>query len=70
MNEVIRVPFAENEITVVEANGRKYVALKPLVEALGLNWVAQYELIHRDPVGISLTGTDKWRHAIHGGATN
>jgi len=50
MNEVIRVPFVENEITVIEANGVRYVALKPLVEALGLNWVAQYELLHRDPV--------------------
>jgi len=50
MNEVIRVPFAENEITVIEANGKRFVALKPLVEALGLSWSAQYELIHRDPV--------------------
>ena len=50
MNEVIRVPFAENEITVIEANGRQYVALKPLCETLGLSWPAQYELIHRDPV--------------------
>ena len=50
MNEIIRVPFAENEITVIEANGVRYVALKPLVEALHLSWPAQYELIHRDPV--------------------
>jgi len=50
MNEVIRVPFAENEITVIEANGVRYVALKPLCEILGLSWSAQYELIHRDPV--------------------
>jgi len=50
MNEIIRVPFAENEITVIEANGKMFVALKPLVAALGLYWPAQYELLHRDPV--------------------
>lgn len=50
MNEVIRVPFSENEITVIEANDKRFVALKPLCETLGLSWPAQYELIHRDPV--------------------
>jgi hypothetical protein len=50
MNEIIKVPFCENEIMVIEKDNRRYVPLKPLVEALGLDWVAQYELVHRDPV--------------------
>ena len=50
MNEIIKVPFCENEIMVIEKGNRRYVPLKPLVEALGLDWVAQYELVHRDPV--------------------
>jgi hypothetical protein len=59
MNEIIKVPFCENEIMVIEKDNLRYVPLKPLAEALDLNWVAQYELVHRDPVlfkkGISLT---------------
>jgi hypothetical protein len=50
MNEIIKVPFCENEIMVIEKDKRRYVPLKPLAEALDLNWVAQYELVHRDPV--------------------
>ncbi|MFA6717197.1 MAG: phage antirepressor N-terminal domain-containing protein [Victivallaceae bacterium] len=50
MNEIIKVPFCENEIIVIEKDKRRYVPLKPLVEALKLNWVAQYELVNRDPV--------------------
>jgi hypothetical protein len=50
MNEIIKVPFCENEIMVIEKGDRQYVPLKPLAEALDLNWTAQYELVHRDPV--------------------
>lgn len=49
MNEVIRVPFSEDDLGVVESCGGKYVPLKPLCKAIGLNWVAQFEKIHRDP---------------------
>lgn len=59
MNEIIKVPFCENEIMVIEKDNRRYVPLKPLAEALALNWTAQYELVRRDPVlskkGIQLT---------------
>ena len=59
MNEIIKVPFGENEIMVIEKDNRRYVPLKPLAEALNLNWVAQYELVRRDPVlsgkGIRIT---------------
>ena len=50
MNETTKVPFCGSEITVIERDGQKYVAMKPIVETLGLDWVAQYELIHRDLV--------------------
>jgi hypothetical protein len=59
MNEIIKVPFCENEIMVIEKDNHHYVPLKPLAEALNLNWVAQYELVRRDPVlskkGIRIT---------------
>ena len=50
MNEIIKVPFCKDEIMVIEKDNHYYVPLKPLVETLELNWVAQYELVHRDPV--------------------
>ena len=50
MNEIIKVPFGKNEIMVIEKGNHHYVPLKPLVKALNLNWVAQYELVRRDPV--------------------
>ena len=50
MNEIVRIPFHGNEILAIEKNGRKYVAMKPIVEAIGLEWKKQQEIIKRDPV--------------------
>lgn len=50
MNETTKVPFCGSEITVIEKDGEQFVALKPIAEALNLDWIAQYELIHRDLV--------------------
>lgn len=49
-NEVVKVPFYGNEIVVVNKKNQKYVAMKPLVEGIGLDWKKQQELIKRDPV--------------------
>lgn len=50
MNTTTKVPFYGNEIMVIEKNGRRYVAMKPIAEALGLAWKNQYEVIMNDPV--------------------
>jgi len=50
MNTTTKVPFYGNEITVIEKNGRRYVAMKPIAEALDLAWKNQYEVIMNDPV--------------------
>jgi hypothetical protein len=50
MNKIVKIPFHGNEIIAVEKNGRKYVAMKPIVEAMELEWNKQLELIKRDPV--------------------
>jgi hypothetical protein len=50
MNEITRIPFHGDEILAVEQNGKKYVAMKPIVEAMGLDWKNQYNLIKRDTV--------------------
>lgn len=47
MNEIIRVPFHGTEI-ITTADG-KYVALRQVCEALGLDYSAQYRRIKRQP---------------------
>ncbi|OGV56921.1 MAG: hypothetical protein A2X49_02130 [Lentisphaerae bacterium GWF2_52_8] len=58
MNELVKVNFAGQELLAVERNGKKYVAMKPIVEALGLDWSGQLKLIKNDLVlneGIAVT---------------
>lgn len=49
-NEITKIPFHGNEIVVIEKNGKQYVAMKPIVEAMGLAWQNQYNLIKKDAV--------------------
>ena len=59
-SKIERIPFHGNEILTIEKDGKKLVAMKPVVEAIGLEWRKQFELIRRDPVlsaqGITITG--------------
>jgi hypothetical protein len=57
-NEITKVPFYGNEIVVIEKNGEKFVAMKPIIEALGLNWKSQHKLIQRDPVLSTMVVTE------------
>jgi hypothetical protein len=63
-NEIIKIPFYGDEILVIEKNGQRLVAMKPIVAALGLTWRDQQRIIENDPVlnsvkGITpLTGSD------------
>ncbi len=50
MNGIMKVPFYGNEIVAVEKDGKKYVAMKPIAEALGLDWSGQLGLIKNDVV--------------------
>lgn len=56
-NEIVK--FANKEINTFEKDGVVYVAMKPIIEALGLAWNKQFELIKRDYVlnsTITVTG--------------
>ena len=45
------VPFHEETLLVVEDSlGERFVAMKPTVEALNLNWSGQYRRLNRHPV--------------------
>lgn len=37
-------------VTIARDDGQIYVALKPIVEAIGLDWVSQYKRVQRDLV--------------------
>ena len=50
MNKIKKVNFYNNELTVIEKEGLPFVAMKPIVEALGLKWNGQLKLIKDDPV--------------------
>jgi hypothetical protein len=49
-NKIIKVPFYGNKIVVIEKNGERLVAMKPIVAALGLEWSGQLKLIKNDLV--------------------
>jgi len=44
------VPFQDRQIMTVRNNDGIHVVMKPIVEALGLNWEAQRQRIQRHPV--------------------
>ena len=47
----VTIPFYEDRLIVqLGEDGEIYVALRPIVEALGLDWSAQYRRVQRDPV--------------------
>lgn len=45
MNAITKVPFYGNELITVEQSGEIYVAMKPVVEGIGIDWYSQYRKI-------------------------
>jgi len=63
-DKIVRtISFGDNEIVVIEHNGRDYISLKPIMRAIGLMWPAQYRLIcEKTDVGWALNvmiGSDR-----------
>lgn len=50
MNQLQNINFHGTPITVIEKDGTQYVAMKPIVKAMGLHWGQQTENIKKDPV--------------------
>lgn len=48
MENVVKFNFHGNELTVIEKDGNQFVAMKPIVEALGLHWSNQLQAIKDD----------------------
>ena len=45
MNSTYLVPFCHTELTLIDHDGEPYVAMRPIVEGMGLNWKTQYRKI-------------------------
>ena len=55
-SELIPMSFDNDLIGVVEENGQYFVAMKPVCEALGLDWSTQRQIMKDDPVLGSMVG--------------
>ncbi len=51
MNAMTRIPFYGNDLITVKKDGQIYVAINPIVEAIGINWPSQRQKI---------ASSDKW----------
>lgn len=50
MGEIVSVNFRGDELYGFKEDDGVFVALKPIVEAMGMNWQGQHERVNRDPV--------------------
>lgn len=54
-NQIASVDFRGHTLTVITNNKQRLVAMKPIVESIGLDWKSQYSRIQRHPVLKSTT---------------
>lgn len=49
-SSIVTVEFHGQSLVTTQHNGEPHIAMRPIVEAIGLNWKAQYDRIQRDDV--------------------
>lgn len=60
MGQIITVNFRGDQLYGFENDDGVFVALKPIVESMGMDWSAQYRRVKRDPIlseGIAVMAT-------------
>lgn len=50
MGEIVTVNFRGDELYGFKEDDGTFLVLKPMVEAIGLNWQGQHDRVNRDPV--------------------
>lgn len=50
MNDLITVPFHQQTLLAVEKDGKRWVAMKPICDAIGIDWRSQRKRLLRDEV--------------------
>jgi hypothetical protein len=66
VGEIVTVNFRGDELYGFKQDDGTFLALKPMVEAMGLDWSAQFRRVQRDPVlseGIAIMATPFGRGA-------
>lgn len=67
-NPLIAVPFYDDILTLADENGQPFVAMKPIVEGIGLDWKSQYVKItdkfNSVMVIITTTGSDNKKYEM------
>jgi P22_AR N-terminal domain len=69
-SKVIRIKFYKSVLQALYIDGKEYVAIKPICEALGLNWASQFKRIKSDEILNSVvvvtttTGRDKKQYEM------
>ena len=53
-NQSLSIPFYGGTLYLVEHQGQPYTPMKPIVEAIGLDWKSQYAKIKVDPARFSM----------------
>lgn len=60
MTSIVTADFRGDTLFGFEEGDQTYVGLKPIVEAMGMDWSAQYRRVQRDPIlseGIAMMAT-------------
>ena len=69
-NSLVQVAFHDAQVVCVMHDGKPFVALRPLCDALEIAWEAQFRAIKKDPVltsvvdELSTTGADGKRYSM------
>ena len=45
----LEVPFYGNNLVLVDVDGEPYVAMKPIVEGMGMDWAGQFTKLKSNP---------------------
>lgn len=48
--QIINIEFQSDRLTAVERQGEYFVAVRPICEAIGVDWSSQRKRINRDPI--------------------
>ncbi len=70
MNHELLVPFDGHKLVLIDYCGEPYVAMRPIVEAMGLNWKGQYVKISQrfhtcvEEISTQLPGDDQRRKVV------
>lgn len=67
MGQIITIDFRGDELFGFRRDDGEFVALRPMVEAMGMDWSAQFRRVKRDPIlaeGVAMMATPTGQEAV------